>query len=310
MKLSDLFRQGEYVITSEVGPTKGCMRRLDGKTPPDVLKEARVVGDAVHAFNVTDNQSAVMRLGSLATSVRLKQNEFEPVYQITCRDRNRIALQSDLLSACSLGIDNVLLLTGDYTKLGDHKAAKSVFDIDSVQLIKIAQGMNEGRDMVGNELTQATDLCLGAVVNPNFEPLDLQVMKMEKKIAAGAEFFQSQAVYDPKVWERFIRKVEGFGVPVMYGHVVVKSPQAARFMNEHVSGINVPDWIEKELAAAPKGGRKEKAREITLKLVREIAPMAQGVHFMPLGWSDLVPGVVSELNLHGINSAAKTAVNM
>ena len=255
-----------------------------------------MVGGAAQAFNVTDNQSAVMRLGSLAASIRLKQCGFEPVFQVTCRDRNRIALQSDLLSACSLGVDNVLLLTGDYTNLGDHKAAKSVFDIDSVQLTKIAKGMNEGRDMVGHELSQATNLCLGAVVNPNFEPLDLQVMKMAKKIEAGAEFFQTQAVYDPKVWETFIKKVEGFGVPIMYGHVIVKSPQAAKYMNEHVSGINVPEWIEKEMASVPKEGRKDKAREISLKLVKEIAPMAQGVHFMPLGWSDLVPTIVSEMN--------------
>jgi 5,10-methylenetetrahydrofolate reductase len=295
MKLTEWLGKGEYVFTSEVGPTKGCMRPLDGAQPPEVLREARVIGDAVHAFNVTDNQSAVMRLGSLATSVRLKMNEFEPVYQVTCRDRNRIALQSDILSACSLGIDNVLLLTGDYTKLGDHQAAKSVFDIDSVQLIQIARGLNQGRDMMGNELTQATNLCLGAVVNPNFEPLELQIMKMEKKIEAGAEFFQTQAVYDPKIYERFARKAEALGAPVMAGLVIVKSPQMARFMNEHISGIHVPEWIIRELESVDKKDRKEKALEITINLSREIGPMAQGIHFMPLGWSDLVPRIIDEI---------------
>lgn len=225
MKLTELFDKGEFVITSEVGPVKGCLRMTEGDPKPKCAQEAEMVRDAVHGINVTDNQSAVMRLGSLAASVRLKENGFEPIYQLTCRDRNRIALQSDLLGACSLGIDNVLCLTGDYTSLGDHKAAKSVFDIDSVQLLKIASGLNQGHDMMGNELTKPTNLALGAVVNPNFEPLDLQLLKMEKKIEAGAQFFQTQAVYDPAVFERMVKKTEGFGAPVQYGIVVIKSPR-------------------------------------------------------------------------------------
>ena len=240
-----------------------------------------------------------MRLGSLVGSVRLKQQGFEPIYQLTCRDRNRIALQSSLLNTYSFGIDNILCLTGDHTSLGDHKTAKSVFDIDSVQLLKIAKGMNDGYDMMGNELTSPTDLCLGAVVNPNFEPLDLQLMKMEKKIEAGAEFFQTQAVYDPKRFETFVRKTDGFGVPIQYGIVIVKSPQMGKFMNANVSGITVPDWIIEEMATVSKPDRREKAIEITTRLVREIGPMVQGVHFMPLGWSDVVMRVIEEINESG-----------
>ena len=295
MKLTELFDKGEFVITSEVGPVKGCLRNGDGDEPPRCAREAEMVRECVHAINVTDNQSAVMRLGSLAASVKLREKGFEPIYQMTCRDRNRIALQSDLLSACSLGIDNVLCLTGDYTSLGDHKAAKSVFDIDSVQLLKIAKGLNEGHDMVGNTLTNSTDLALGAVVNPNFEPLDLQLLKMEKKIEAGARFFQTQAVYDPKVFEKMVKKTESFGVPIQYGIVVIKSPQMAKFMNENVSGITVPDWIIEEMGGVSKEDRKKKATEITAKLVKEIAPMARGVHFMPLGWADIVPTVVEAI---------------
>jgi 5,10-methylenetetrahydrofolate reductase len=294
MKLTNYFENHELVLTSEVGPVKGCIRDIGGPQP-NFLQEAELIKDVVHAVNVTDNQSAVMRLGSLAASVRLKQMGIEPIYQLTCRDRNRIALQSDLLSACSLGIDNVLCLSGDYTSLGDHKSAKSVFDIDSVQLLNIARELNQGRDMVGNALAQPTGLALGAVVNPNFVPLDLQLLKMEKKIAAGAEFFQTQAVYDPAVFETFARKIEGFGVPVQYGIVIVKSAQMGRFMNEHVSGIRVPQWIIDEMAAVDKADRKRKAVEITLQLCREIAPMAQGIHFMPLGWSDVVREVVTQL---------------
>ncbi len=293
MKLTDRFDKGEYVITSEVGPAKGCLRRDEAEAPPDLVREALEIQDYVHAINVTDNQSAVMRAGSLAAAVLLSRHGIDPVYQVTCRDRNRIALQSDLLSACSLGIDNVLCITGDYTSLGDHRSAKSVFDIDSVHLLKVARGLNEGRDMEDHALTRATALALGAVVNPNFEPLDLQLMKMEKKIEAGARFFQTQAVYDPRIYERFARKVEGFGVPVQLGVVTVKSARMGRFMNDNVSGITVPDWIINEMGSVDKAGRKARAIEITERLIREMGPMAQGIHFMPLGWSDVVAKVVT-----------------
>lgn len=286
MKLTQAFKNQEFVITSEVGPVKGCARNGHHAA---FVTEAATIKSYVHAINVTDNQSAVMRLGSLAASVLLKQAGLEPIYQLTCRDRNRIALQSDLLSACTLGIDNVLCLTGDHLKLGDHPTGKGVFDIDSVQLLDIARGLNQGHDMMGHDLTGATDLALGAVVNPNFQPLDLQLLKMEKKIAAGAEFFQTQAVYDPKLFEAFVRKAEGFGVPIQFGLVLLKSPKMGKFMNEHVSGIKVPQALIDEMASVPPEGYKDKSMEIATRLLKEIAPMVQGIHFMPLGWSDLVP---------------------
>jgi methylenetetrahydrofolate reductase (NADPH) len=294
MKLSDCFEKGEFVITSEVAPMKGCVRN---GTIPGFLEEARKVAPRVHAVNVTDNQSALMRLGSLAASVYLQRDGIEPIFQITCRDRNRIALQSDLLSACSLGIENVLCLTGDHIKLGDHQQAKAVFDIDSVQLFKIANGLNKGYDMVGNRLSAPTDLCLGAVVNPNFEPLDLQLIKMEKKARAGAEFFQTQAVYDPKIFESFVNKARDFGLPLQYGIVIIKSPEMAKYMNDHVSGIKIPDSLIKEIDSVPIQGRKEKAIEITVRLIKEIGPMVQGVHFMPIGWSDVIPEIISRINI-------------
>jgi len=286
MKLTEAFKKNEFVITSEVGPVKGCARNGH---KADFIAEAESIKAYVHAVNVTDNQSAVMRLGSLAASVLLRQAGIEPIYQLTCRDRNRIALQSDLLSACTLGIDNVLCLTGDHLKLGDHPTGKGVFDVDSVQLLDIARGLNQGHDMMGHDLTQASDLALGAVVNPNFQPLDLQLLKMEKKIAAGAEFFQTQTVYDPKLFETFVRKVEGFGVPIQFGLVFLKSPKMGKFMNEHVSGITVPQALIDEMAGVPPEGYKGKSVEISTRLLKEIAPMVQGIHFMPLGWSDLVP---------------------
>jgi methylenetetrahydrofolate reductase (NADPH) len=294
MKLTERFQKKEFVITTEVGPVKGCCR-TNGGPPPEFLQEALAIKDHVRAVNVTDNQSAVMRLGPLAGSYLLQQHGLEPIFQLTCRDRNRLALQSELLSACTMGIDNVLCLTGDHIKYGDHKAAKSVFDLDSVQLLHVARGLNQGQDMVGNALTQATNLALGAAVNPNFVPLDLQILKMEKKIQAGAEFFQTQPVYDPKVFEDFIRRTEGLGVPIMFGMVIIKSPKMAKYINDYVSGITVPARLIQEMADVPKERYKEKATEVTTKLLKEIAPMVQGIHFMPFGWSDLIPPVLSEL---------------
>jgi 5,10-methylenetetrahydrofolate reductase len=181
-----------------------------------------------------------MRLGSLTASVRLKSNGIEPVYQLTCRDRNRLALQSDLLTAYSLGTDNVLLLTGDHIQLGDHKQAKPVFDLDSVQLIEMAKGLEKGYDISGNRIENYIDMSFGAVVNPNFDPLDLQLMKMKKKIDAGAQFFQTQAVYDIKIFERFMNQAGQLNCPVQVGVVILKSPQMGQYMNKHVSGIHVP----------------------------------------------------------------------
>ena len=294
MKLIERFKNKQFVITSEVGPMKGCVRN---GTAPAFLEEARTVAKYVHAVNVTDNQSAVMKLGSLAASVFLRREGIEPIFQMTCRDRNRIALQSDLLSACSLGIENVLCLTGDHIKLGDHRSAKAVFDIDSVQLLTIAKNLNHGYDMAGNALTEPSNLTLGAVVNPAFEPLDLQLIKMEKKVKAGAEFFQTQAVYDPRQFEDFAKQVQQFGAPIQYGVVIIKSPEMGKFMNENVSGVKVPQALIDEIGSVPKEKRKAKAVEITARLINEIAPMVQGVHIMPLGWSDIVPHIIERVKV-------------
>ncbi len=296
MKLTDLFEKHEFVVTSEVGPAKGAIPR-DISIVTNCVKEARHLLGCVHAVNVTDNQSAVMRLGSLAASIRLKQEGFEPIYQLTCRDRNRLALQSDILSAYSVGIDNMLLLTGDHIKLGDHKAAKPVFDLDSVQLIKIADGLRKGHDMVENELSYSPDMAIGAVVTPQFEPMELQLMKMEKKIQAGADFFQTQAVYDTVLFEEFIKKAESFGRPIQLGIVLVKSAKMAEFMNKNIAGISVPDsWI-KEMSSVEKDDRKKKSVEMTARLIRELKPMIQGIHLMPLGWTDIVPDILEQAEI-------------
>ncbi len=286
MKLSALFGQGKFVVTGEVGPGKSA-------SAAGTIEGARLMAGSVDAVNVTDNQSAVMRLGSLAVCRLLKEAGIEPVFQLTCRDRNRIALQSDLLSAAALGVENTLLLTGDHMVLGDHAQAKKVFDLDSVQLIAAAKGLNGGRDLAGHDLESSPDLCIGAVVNPGSDEIETQLLKMEKKIAAGAEFFQTQAVYEPAVFESFMKGASRFGVPVMVGIVPLKSAGMARYMTTNVAGIRVPDPMIKRMADTPKGDRKKVSAEIAADLVRQTKGLCQGIHLMPLGWDDLVPEIVS-----------------
>lgn len=296
MKLSALFNNGEFVVTGEVGPVKGAIPR-DTKIKPICLREAEHMKEWVHAVNVTDNQSAVMKLGSLAACVRLKEKGYEPIYQITCRDRNRIALQSEILTAYSLGIDNMLLLTGDHTRLGDHKEAKTVFDLDSVQLLKIADQLQNGHDMVGNELVSKPDIFIGAVVNPNFEPLELQLIKMDKKIEAGAKFFQTQAVYDDRVVDDFVESAQKFGCPVQMGVVLLKSPAMGAYMNKNVSGITVPQkWID-EIGSVKPGDRKKKAAEMTGRFIAKHKSKFHGVHLMPLGWTDIVGDILERAEI-------------
>ncbi|MBU0533448.1 MAG: methylenetetrahydrofolate reductase [Candidatus Omnitrophica bacterium] len=285
MAFAKKIQSGEFTITSEIGPPKGV--EIEG-----ILKEAETLKDKVDAFNVTDLQSSVMKLGSLATCRLLVERGLEPIFQITCRDRNRLALQSDLLSAYVLGIRNVLVLTGDHTVLGDHPQAKPVFDLDSISLLKAATGLMEGKDMVGNELVGKPEFLLGAVVNPGADPLEPQIIKMEKKIEAGAKFFQTQAIYDLKSFENFMNIVGKFNVPVLGGIVLLKSAGMAKFMNEKVAGINVPDKYITMMAEANKEDRPKVSIQIAAELIKGMKGLCQGIHIMPLGWEKHVPSVL------------------
>jgi methylenetetrahydrofolate reductase (NADPH) len=290
MNLEEKLKNGKFIITSEVGPPKGT------NIMPHI-EEAEHLKERADAFNVTDMQSSVMRLGSLAVCRLLVERGLEPIYQLTCRDRNRLALQSDLLSAAVLGIRNVLLLTGDHTVLGDHPQAKPVFDLDSVSLLKVASGLMEGKDMVGNELDGKPDFFLGAVVNPGYDPLELQLIKMEKKIETGARFFQTQAVYDLATFEAFMKDASRFGVPVLGGIVLLKSAGMARFMNENVAGVNVPDRYIKMLASADKKERPKISIQIAAELAKGMKDLCQGMHIMPLGWERYIPAVLETAGL-------------
>jgi 5,10-methylenetetrahydrofolate reductase len=291
MKLIERFKQGKCVVTCEVGPPKGIEIEK-------VIDELEPLRSRIDAFNVTDLQSSVLRVGSLATCRLLKDKGLESIMQLTCRDRNRLALQADVLSAAVLGIENLLCLTGDHTTLGDHPQAMPVFDLDSVQLLMSVKSLMGGKDMAGNDLEgQPPQFCLGAVVNPGADPLEPQILKMEKKIAAGAKFFQTQAVYEVDKFARFCEKVKHLKVPVMAGIVFLKSPGMAKFMNANVAGIHVPDEIIDELAGAPKEKRVEKSLEISARLIKELKDLCQGIHIMSLGWERHVPAVLEMAGL-------------
>lgn len=287
-KLSEALSSGKFVVTAEVGPPKGVDIR-------ETLEDAELLRDRVVAVNVTDQQSAVMRLGSLATCHLLRERGIEPIFQVTCRDRNRIALQSDLLSAWTLGIENVLCLTGDYVTLGDHPEAKPVFDLDSVSLLQAASTLCEGRDLAGKGLKGSPNFFLGAIVTPGANPLEPQILKMERKVKAGAKFFQTQAVYEPEKFARFMDQVKPLKVPVLAGIILLKSAGMARFMNRNVAGVHVPDNLIEEMDRAE--NKRQKSIEIAARLIKDLKDICQGVHIMAIGWEKVVPAVLDAAGL-------------
>jgi len=287
MRITELFARGEFVVTAEVGPPKGFHLG-------PLLHEAGEYLQDVTAINVTDSQSSKMRMGSLATCIALRDKGFNSIFQITCRDRNRIALQSDILSAAWFGIDNLLLLTGDHTRMGDTPQAKPVFDLDSVSLIHAVRQLEQGIDLGGNELEgDPPKFAKGAVVSPCSDSVDVQLAKMERKIAAGAEYFQTQAVFEPEKFIRFMDKAKQFGVPVMLGLIIPKSAGQVNYMNNNIAGISVPPEMIEELKAD-----KERTKEgitgveITSRIIKECRGYCQGVHIMALGWEAKVPAVL------------------
>ena len=284
MRITELFDKGEFVVTAEVGPPKGIHLG-------HLVEEAKEYLSGITAVNVTDNQSSVMRTSTLATCAMMKNAGLTPIYQATCRDRNRLALQSDLLGAAALGIENILCLTGDHTKMGDHPGAKPVFDLDSVSLLYTASQLEKGVDLSGNPLVgEAPKFAKGAVVSPISDSVDAQLAKMERKVMAGADYFQTQAVFESEKFIEFMEKAKQFGKPVQLGVIIPKNAGMCKFMNRNVAGVHVPQYMIDELAAD-----KERAKagitgvEIAAKIIKECRPYCQGLHIMALGWEAKVP---------------------
>jgi 5,10-methylenetetrahydrofolate reductase len=288
MPFSEALKTKDFVVTAEVGPPKG----VDIK---EMLHHIDLLKDKVDALNITDNQSSVMRIGCLPVCKLVKEAGGEPILQMTCRDRNRLALQSELLGAYILGVRNVLALTGDYITVGDHIEAKPVFDLDSVLLLKMIRQLEQGKDFAGNDLKGSPQYCAGAIVTPEADPIEPQLLKFEKKIRAGAEFIQTQAIYDLGNFKKFMTYAQKFNVPVLAGIVLLASAGMARFMNANVPGIFVPPELIDELIGAPKGKALDKGVEIAGRMIKQLREerTCQGVHVMAIGREQLVPEILA-----------------
>lgn len=286
-KFKEALNSGKFVITTEIGPPKGTnLEKMYHHI--DLLK------DKVDAINVTDHQSSVMRYPSIGGCLAIKERGGEPILQMTCRDRNRLALQAELLFAYTRGIGNVLCLTGDAVPVGDHKEAKGVFDLDSVQLLRAVRTLERGKDLGGNDLDGAVEFCAGAIVTPEANPIEPQLVKFEKKVEAGAEFFQTQAIYDLEKFARFMQFARQFPVKVLAGIVLLSSARMAQYMNENVPGIFVPQHLIDELASAPKGTALQKGIEIAGRMIATIRNegLCDGVHIMAIGREEVVPDIL------------------
>jgi len=288
----EVLRSGRFVITSEIGPPKGT-------NIEKMLHHIELLKDKVDALNVTDHQSSVMRFPSIGGCLAIKEEGGEPILQVTCRDRNRLALQAELLLAHTRDIRNVLCLTGDAVVVGDHKAAKGVFDLDSTQLLTTIRQMESGKDLGGNDLDGTVEFCAGAIVTPEANPLEPQLMKFEKKVEAGAEFFQTQAIYDLDKFAKFMEYARRYPVKILAGIILLVSARMAKYMTDNVPGVLVPQNLIDELAAAPKGEAINRGIEIAGRMIATIKKdsMCDGVHVMAIGREEVVPNILKAADL-------------
>lgn len=283
-RLSQQLAAGGFAVTVEVAPPKGV-------AVEEAVAKAKELA-AYAAINVTDNQGANMRMSALALATLLVREGLEPVLQLTCRDRNRMALQSDLLGAAALGIENLLLLSGDHARFGDHPEARSVFDLDSVQLLGAVATLCAGSDMAGKSLHQAPRFFLGAAAAPEAEPFELMFQKTAKKAAAGARFFQTQAVFDLQKLERFMAAASDLQVPVLCGVLLLKSARMARFLNAHIPGVQVPQAHIERLDAA--SDPLQEGIAIARETVAAARQFCQGAHLMTLGCEERIPEILGQ----------------
>jgi len=293
--LEKVLDSGGFAVTAEVGPPKGVSSAV-------VRRRGELVRNSVDAVNVTDNQTAVVRMSSLAGCSILKSIGVDPVMQIVCRDRNRIAIQSDILGAVALGVGNILCLSGDHQRFGNHPSAKGVFDIDSMQLIQTVKGMRDEKQFIsGEDVSGEVRIFIGAAANPFADPFEFRVARLAKKVKAGADFIQTQAVYDVDRFRRWMDMVCDQGldeqVHILAGIIPIRSVGMARYMRDYVAGVTVPDEIVTRLEQA-ENAREEGVR-IPLEIIEELkeVPGVHGIHIMAVGWEEIVPEVVEKAGL-------------
>ena len=298
MSLKEKIESNSFIISAEIGPPKDC----DG----DIIREkAKYFKDVVDAVNITDNQTAIVRLSSIASAKILLDEGIEPIMQMTCRDRNRIAIQSDLLGAAALGIHNVLCLTGDHQKFGDHPEAKGVFDLDSIQLITMIEKMNNGFLFSDRALKKAPSFFIGAAANPFAEPFEMRLIRLLKKVNAGARFIQTQPVFDLDTFVRWMEKVVEMGLhekcAILAGVMPVKSVKELLYMKKKVPGIRIPEEYFNRIKNST--DPKEEGVRIAVEMIHVLQNIkgVRGMHLMPVMWESIIPILVTEAGLIAAN---------
>ena len=279
-----------FLVTVELPPPKG----VDIQS---VMNTGQGLIGLVDAFNVTDSQSSIMTTGPLSLAHLLLDKGAEPIIQFTGRDRNRIAIQSDLLSTYVLSIENILCLTGDPPSAGDHPEAKAVFELDGVRLIKAATDLMSGADMSGNQLRGSPRFCIGATVNPGARDLERDITRMGQMVDVGAHFFQTHAIFHPESFAEFMSRVNQIKAPVLAGIILLKSARMARYLNENLPGVYVPQSLVEEMEQTE--DRAKTGIEIAARIIREVREVCRGVHIMAIGWERYIPQVLEEAGLSG-----------
>jgi len=297
-KLEKILAAGQMAVTSEVGPPRGS-------DSEKIKKKAEIIKDYVDAINITDNQTSVTRLSSLAACVHLKLMGLEPVLQMVVRDRNRIALQSDILGAASFNINNMLCLSGDHQQFGDNPKGQNVFDLDSMQLIQTVRMMrDEGKFLGGDDIDRPPELFVGAAANPFADPFEIRVPRLAKKIAAGAEFIQTQCIYNLDKFEEYMKLAGDRGLTekcyILAGVTPFKSAGMAKYMKNRVPGMDVPDDVVKRMSDTPKEKQAEEGLKICIESIQRLKEIegVKGFHIMAIEWEDKVPEIVEKSGLY------------
>jgi len=293
--LEKVLESGRFAVTAEAGPPKSTSAAV-------IQRKGELLRSCCDAVNVTDNQTAIVRMSSLAGCALLKQQGTEPVMQIVCRDRNRIAIQSDVLGAVALGVGNILCLSGDHQRFGNHPTAKGVFDIDSIQLIQTLKNMRDEKKFLnGEDISGEVPLFIGAAANPFADPFEFRVLRLAKKVKAGADFIQTQAIYDVGKFAKWMEMITQRGLDkethILAGVIPIRSAGMARFMRDYVSGVYVPDEIVTRMEEAESA--KEEGVKIILEIIEQLKeiPGVHGLHIMAVGWEDIIPGITERAGL-------------
>jgi len=296
-KLEKILAAGHLAVTGECGPPRGCQ-------PDKVREKAKHLEGVVDAVNITDNQTAMVRMSSFAASVIVKQEGLNPLLQMVSRDRNRLSMQADIIGAYSLGIDTMLCLSGDHTRFGDHPMALNVHDLDSIQMIKMVKDMrDEGKFQGGAEIKGAPKMFIGAAANPFADPFELRVMRLAKKINAGADFIQTQCIFNVPKFEQWMEGVRKMGLHkktyILAGVTPMKSVGAARFMQKKVPGMDVPQELVDRMASVPKEEQAEEGVKICVETIQRLKQVegVSGFHIMAIEWEEKVPEICERAGL-------------